>query len=373
MVRAGAPRHNRTRHTRGYGPGPGAADVILTTTVPGRALRLRRPAGRVRTGQRRKVGRPAGGDRGRARSAERVAAKRVLADLTLGEIVDRPLVDPAHDEVSRLILDTHDRQAFAPIAGMTVGEFREYLLDDDVGGDEIRGLHRAITPEIAAAGRQAPEQQGPGPGREQGPGRHALSQHDGGPGRAGRPHPANHPSDDLAGILLSAVDGLLFGCGDAVIGVNPVDASVESTAAILRTLDRLIDALRIPTQACCLGHLGTQLAAMEQGAPVDLLFQSVAGTEAANASFGINLSALREGRARVLEPSQDARRRLPRRTGDVLRDGAGECPVGRGAPRRRPTDARGPRVRRGARLRPLPGQQRGRVHRPGNTSATSGR
>src|SRR5579864_6804955 len=111
----------------------------------------------------------------------------------------------------------------------------------------------------------------------------------------------NHPADDLGGILLSAVDGLLFGCGDAVIGVNPATESVETVATILRGLDRLIDSSGAPTQACCLAHISTQLAALESGAPVDLLFQSVAGTEAANASFGINLALLSEGRERVLE------------------------------------------------------------------------
>jgi ethanolamine ammonia-lyase large subunit len=110
----------------------------------------------------------------------------------------------------------------------------------------------------------------------------------------------NHPTDDLAGILVSAVDGLMFGCGDAVIGVNPAIDSVETVSNILHLLDRLIDKLEIPTQACCLAHITTQLAALERGAPVDLLFQSVAGTQAANSSFGINLCLLKEGRERVL-------------------------------------------------------------------------
>src|SRR5262249_36881205 len=108
----------------------------------------------------------------------------------------------------------------------------------------------------------------------------------------------NHPSDDLGGILLAALDGLLFGCGDAVIGVNPATDSVETVSAILRGLDRLIDELAVPTQACCLAHISTQLAALERGAPIDLLFQSVAGTQAANASFGVSLGLLREGRER---------------------------------------------------------------------------
>ena len=107
----------------------------------------------------------------------------------------------------------------------------------------------------------------------------------------------NHPADDIGGILLSAIDGLRFGCGDAVIGVNPATESVEVVSAILRGLDRLIDHFRIPTQACCLAHVTTQLAALERGAPVDLLFQSIAGTQAANASFGVDLALLREGRS----------------------------------------------------------------------------
>jgi ethanolamine ammonia-lyase large subunit len=111
----------------------------------------------------------------------------------------------------------------------------------------------------------------------------------------------NHPTDDLAGILLSAVDGLAFGCGDAVIGVNPAIDSVDTVGAVLRVLDRLVAKLGVPTQACCLAHVTTQLAALDRGAPVDLLFQSVAGTQAANASFGVSLATLREGRERVLE------------------------------------------------------------------------
>src|SRR5262249_34823874 len=111
----------------------------------------------------------------------------------------------------------------------------------------------------------------------------------------------NHPADDLGGILLATVDGLLYGCGDAVIGVNPATESVETAASILRSLDRLITACGTPTQACCLSHITTQLACLERGVPIDLLFQSVAGTQAANASFGINLALLKEGRERVLE------------------------------------------------------------------------
>jgi ethanolamine ammonia-lyase large subunit len=111
----------------------------------------------------------------------------------------------------------------------------------------------------------------------------------------------NHPVDDVGGILLAAFEGLLYGCGDAVIGVNPASDSVETVGAILNALDRLVENYKVPTQTCCLAHISTQLAAMERGAPVDLLFQSIAGTEAANRSFGISLATLREGRERVLE------------------------------------------------------------------------
>jgi ethanolamine ammonia-lyase large subunit len=111
----------------------------------------------------------------------------------------------------------------------------------------------------------------------------------------------NHPADDVAGILLSAFDGLLYGCGDAVIGVNPATDSVGTVLAILRALERLIEAYKIPTQTCCLAHISTQLAALDRGAPIDLLFQSIAGTQKANESFGVTLSVLKEGRERVLE------------------------------------------------------------------------
>src|SRR5579885_1075897 len=229
---------------------------------------------------------------------ERVAAKLALADVRLGDIVDQPLVE---DDVTRLILDTHDRNAFAPLRSLTVGEFREYLLGDATGEEELRRLHRAVTPEIAAAAAKLMSNKDlvlvAGKIRNVTRCRNTLGQR----GVLGIRLQPNHPTDDLGGILLSTVDGLLFGCGDAVIGVNPANDAPESCAAVLGALDRLITALGVPTQACCLAHVSTQLKAMGRGAPVDLLFQSVAGTEAANRSFGITLADLREGRERVLE------------------------------------------------------------------------
>ncbi|HEV3137863.1 MAG TPA: ethanolamine ammonia-lyase subunit EutB [Pirellulales bacterium] len=235
---------------------------------------------------------------------ERVAAKRALADVRLTEIADQPLVDPDHDEVGRLILESHDRAAFRAIGSLTVGEFREFLLDDATDELALHGLHRAILPEIAAAAAKLMSNKDlvlvASKIRNETRCRNTMGQR----GVLGIRLQPNHPADDLGGILLSAVDGLLFGCGDAVIGVNPAIESVETVAAILRALDRLIAISGAPTQHCCLAHITTQLAALERGAPVDLLFQSVAGTEKANASFGINLALLEEGRQRVLEHHQ---------------------------------------------------------------------
>jgi ethanolamine ammonia-lyase large subunit len=232
---------------------------------------------------------------------ERVAAKFALADLPLQEIVSNPLIPPEEDDVSRLILETHDLARFAAIKSMTVGEFREFILSDDTDEVTLKRLHWAITPEIAAAVTKLMSNKdlvlAANKIRVITRCRNTMGER----GVLGIRLQPNHPADDLAGILLSAFDGLLYGCGDAVIGVNPATEAVETVSAILHALQRLIDAYNIPTQACCLGHISTQLKAMERGAPVDLLFQSVAGTQKANESFGITLSMLREGRERVLE------------------------------------------------------------------------
>jgi ethanolamine ammonia-lyase large subunit len=232
---------------------------------------------------------------------ERVAAKLALADVPLADIVERPLIDPDRDEVSRLILDSFDQEGFAAIRGQTAGEFREHLLDDARSEDELRALGRAVTPEIAAAVAKLMSNKdlvlAASRIRNVTRCRNTLGQR----GVLGVRVQPNHPADDLPGILLAAADGLLFGCGDAVIGVNPATESVDTVETILRGLDRLIEALGVPTQACCLAHITTQLDSLGRGAPVDLLFQSVAGTQAANASFGVGLALLREGRERVLE------------------------------------------------------------------------
>ncbi|MCU1219678.1 MAG: ethanolamine ammonia-lyase, large subunit, partial [Candidatus Angelobacter sp.] len=246
---------------------------------------------------------------------ERVAAKFALADLPLQEIVSNPLIPPEEDDVSRLILETHDLARFATIKSMTVGEFREFILSDDTDEATLKRLHWAITPEIAAAVTKLMSNKdlvlAANKIRVITRCRNTMGER----GVLGIRLQPNHPADDAAGILLSAFDGLLYGCGDAVIGVNPATEAVETVSAILHALQRLIDAYKIPTQACCLGHISTQLKAMERGAPVDLLFQSVAGTQKANESFGITLSMLREGRERVLEGHQQ--NISPRRHGDA--------------------------------------------------------
>ena len=232
---------------------------------------------------------------------ERVAAKRELADLSLAEIVRRPLIDPSQDDVTRLILETFDQEAFRTIGSMTVGEFREFLLDDETTGPNLQQLQRAIIPEVAAAVTKLMSNKdlvlAAAKIRNITRCRNTMGER----GVLGIRVQPNHPADDIGGILLTAFEGMLYGCGDAVIGVNPATDSVETVSAILSALNRLVDVYAIPTQTCCLAHITTQLAALNRGAPVDLLFQSVAGTEAANRSFGITLSMLREGYEQVFE------------------------------------------------------------------------
>lgn len=234
-----------------------------------------------------------------ASATERVAAKVALADVSLREIVDTPLID---DDVTALIADTHDRETFdREFAALTVGELRELVLTRGFAArwaDD--GLARALTPEIAAAVAKLMGNKdlvvAAAPLRTVTRLRTTMGQ----PGVLACRVQPNHPSDAVEGVLLSAIDGLLYGCGDAMLGLNPVDDSVESVAANLHGLQDLIRRLGVPTQTCVLAHITDQLEAMRRGAPVDLLFQSVAGTQAANASFGVTLDLLAEGREAVI-------------------------------------------------------------------------
>jgi ethanolamine ammonia-lyase large subunit len=231
---------------------------------------------------------------------ERVAAKRRLADLTLDEIVREPLIAPDEDDVSQLILDTFDQKTFHTIRSLTVGEFRELILADSTGEADLQRMQWAIIPEIAAAVTKIMSNKdlvmAAAKVRNVTRCRNTMGER----GVLGIRLQPNHPRDDIGGILLAAFEGLLYGCGDAVIGVNPATDSVETVSSILFALGRLAEAYKIPTQTCCLAHITTQVAALERGTPVDLLFQSIAGTEAANRSFGITLELLREGREQVL-------------------------------------------------------------------------
>jgi ethanolamine ammonia-lyase large subunit len=231
----------------------------------------------------------------------RVAAKFALAEVPLGYIFDNPLIDPDCDDVTRLILDSADRVLVDRFRSMTVGELREFFLRDETTEDDLRELRWGWTPEMIAALAKLMSNKdlilAASKIRNVSRCRNTLGER----GVLGIRLQPNHPTDDIAGILLSTIDGLLFGCGDAVIGVNPATDSVESVSAILRSLDAVITRLEVPTQACCLAHITTQLESLARGAPIDLLFQSIAGTQAANASFGVSLSLLREGRERVRE------------------------------------------------------------------------
>lgn len=247
---------------------------------------------------------------------ERVAAKCILADVRLSDIVAQPLIGEECDDVTRLLWDAHDDATLGDLRSLTVGEFREWLLADNIGEAEIRPLQRVLLPEIAAAVAKLMSNKDlvlvAGKIRNVTRCRNTMGER----GVLGIRIQPNHPTDDLSGIVLSTVDGLLFGCGDAVIGVNPASESVDVVAAILHGLDRLITTLGVPTQACCLGHISTQLKCLERGTPVDLLFQSVAGTQAANASFGVNLALLKEGREQTLE--QHRRRDVAWRGDNVM-------------------------------------------------------
>jgi ethanolamine ammonia-lyase large subunit len=244
---------------------------------------------------------PRSGDRLAGIAAETaeecVAAKMALADLPLKRILAEPLVPYEEDEVTRLILDTHDAKAFRPIAGLTVGEFRDHLLSDRVTTKALTKLAPAITPEIAAAVSKIMRNQDLILAAKKCSVVTRFRNTIGLPGTMAVRLQPNHPTDDPAGITASIVDGLMYGCGDAVIGINPASDSVPVITDLLKLLDELIGRFEIPTQGCVLTHVSTLLELIGKGVPIDLVFQSVAGTEAANRSFGVSLTLLGEAQA----------------------------------------------------------------------------
>ncbi len=227
-------------------------------------------------------------------SVERVAARIVLADLPLSEFLEEPLIPCAEDEVSRLIFDQHDASAFATVSHLTVGGFRDWLLSEQATAETLRMLAPGLMPEMVAAVSKLMRVQDLITVARKIEVVTRFRTTVGLRGRLSTRLQPNHPTDDPLGIAASIVDGLLLGSGDAVIGINPVADDVASTGRLLRLIDMVRTRYAIPTQSCVLAHITTQLAAMEQGAPVDLVFQSIAGTEKANSSFGINLGMLRE-------------------------------------------------------------------------------
>jgi ethanolamine ammonia-lyase large subunit len=235
-----------------------------------------------------------------ASAEERVAAQTCLAETSLKTFLQEPLVPYETDEVTRLILDQHDPSAFAPISDFNVGQFREWLLKYETDSAALAAIAPGVTPEMAAAASKLMSNQDLILAAQK---CHVVTSFRctiGLPGRLSVRLQPNHPTDDPKGILASTLDGLLYGCGDAVIGINPATDNVASVSQLLRILDELIRTYGIPTQSCVLSHVTTQMEALRQGAPVDLIFQSIAGTELANKSFGVNLGLLAEAQEAAL-------------------------------------------------------------------------
>jgi ethanolamine ammonia-lyase large subunit len=232
--------------------------------------------------------------------AQRVAARAVLADLPLKIFLQEPLIPYETDEVTRLIFDSHDAAAFAPVAHYTVGGFRDWLLSYDADTAALTRIAPGLTPEMVAAVSKLMRNQD----------LIAVSRKCsvvtkfrntlGLPGRLSTRLQPNHPTDDLRGIAASTLDGLLYGTGDAVIGINPATDNVQNCLSLLDMLDTLRTRYDIPTQTCVLTHVTNSIEVMNAGGAVDLVFQSIAGSEAANAGFGINLGILREAREAAL-------------------------------------------------------------------------
>src|SRR3954451_19270709 len=231
---------------------------------------------------------------------ERVAAQYALADLPLATFLAEQVVPYESDEVTRLIVDSHDRAAFAAIAHLTVGGLRDWLLSDAATTDALAALAPGITPEMAAAVSKISRLQDLMVMAAKCAVVTRFRNTIGLPGRLSVRLQPNHPTDDLAGIAASILDGLLLGAGDAVIGINPATDSPERTHALLAMLEELRLKLDVPTQSCVLAHVTTTLDLIRRGSPVDLVFQSIAGTQAANKSFGIDLALLAEAQAAAL-------------------------------------------------------------------------
>ena len=229
-----------------------------------------------------------------ATDEERVVAQMALAELPLTIFLSQAVVPYEGDEVTRLIIDGHDRAALAPVSHLTVGDFRNWLLGDAVDSQVLAAVAPGVTPEMAAAVCKIMRNQDLILVAQKCQVTTAFRGTIGLPGRLSTRLQPNHPTDDAAGIAASLLDGLLYGSGDAVIGINPATDNVPQVVRLLGMLDEIIQRYAIPTQSCILTHVTNTLEAINRGAPVDLVFQSIAGTEAANRSFGVDLKLLAE-------------------------------------------------------------------------------
>ncbi|HYK37204.1 ethanolamine ammonia-lyase subunit EutB [Alloacidobacterium sp.] len=231
---------------------------------------------------------------------ERVAARMALAEVPLKYFLEEAVISYESDEVTRLIFDTHDVGAFSEISHLTVGDFRNWLLSTSTDTETLTRIALAVTPEMAAAVSKLMRNQDLILTAQK---CHVVTRFRNTIGLRGRMSvrlQPNHPTDDAKGIAASMLDGLLYGCGDAVIGINPASDSLTAITALLDMLDKFRERYEVPTQSCVLTHVTTTMQAIEQAAPVDLVFQSIAGTEKANASFGVSLALLREAHEAAL-------------------------------------------------------------------------
>ena len=232
---------------------------------------------------------------------ERAAAKAALADVPLAHFLNEAVIPYEEDEVTRLIVDSHDAAAFAPLKSLTVGEFREWILSEERTAPEMEAVRAGVTPEMTAAVSKLMRNQDLILAAKKCSVVTRFRCTIGLPGRLSVRLQPNHPTDDIPGILASTIDGLMYGCGDAVIGINPASESITTATKLLQVLDEFRIRFDAPIQSCVLTHVTDTLQMIERRVPVDLVFQSIAGTEKANRSFGISISLLDQAHEAALE------------------------------------------------------------------------
>ncbi len=226
---------------------------------------------------------------------ERVAAQMLLADTPLSDFLKEEIISYEEDEVTRVIFDNHDKEAFKPVSLLTVGEFRDWLLTDEATSSILKELAPGLIPEMVAAVSKIMRNQDLVYGASKIRNVTSFRNTIGLPGCLSVRLQPNDPTDDIKGIAASIMDGLFYGCGDAVIGINPASDNYETVSDLIRMLDDLREKFQIPTQSCILTHITTSIKAAEKGVPVDLIFQSIGGTQGVNQSFGVSYSVLKEG------------------------------------------------------------------------------